>query len=171
MGFDFTFRTAASLKDYRAVIDFLSKQDLGYPGYQDWVQRAEAELLTGYKNVILGINGNRVVSDVMFQPHKQLGGRVIEVKNIRVDEQLRGRYFAGFMMRQLQTEVSEESDCILVDARSSPTDVISMLKSLGYVEVTRTPLYDTNEQDVVMTRVFDKRNKSGPISKMQRLFV
>ena len=43
-GFNFQFRHPDSVSDIHKVIDFLAKQPLGYPKYNEWVQRTEAEL-------------------------------------------------------------------------------------------------------------------------------
>lgn len=52
MSFNFTFRGLSEHKDLKELVDFLIKQNLGYPRYDDWVQRTEHEIERGYKTSI-----------------------------------------------------------------------------------------------------------------------
>ncbi len=49
MPFHFHFRDIQERADLKELIDFLAFQDLGYPRYEEWVQRAEHELDIGYQ--------------------------------------------------------------------------------------------------------------------------
>ena len=117
MGFNFTFGEIGSGKDIGELIDFLSKQSLGYPNYSDWVQRTEAELLLGYKQAVLAYSEGRLVGDIVHQPHKIIP-HVREVKNIRVHPDLRERGFARFMLRQVEIGARDE-EAVVVDTRRS----------------------------------------------------
>lgn len=154
MGFSFIFRQIDSTRDIRKTIDFLAAQPLGYPNYRNWVKRAEAELHMRYKDAVLGFSGDRLVGEVLHQPHKQLQ-RTLEVKNLRVHPKLGRRDFGHFMLKQVEAEArkSENYDVILVDARTSQEGVIALLKFSGYQEVARVQLYDSNEEDVVLARL------------------
>ena len=168
MSFNFTFRTLDSTPDLKRLIDFLIKQDLGYPGYEDWVQRAEYEIDVGYKVPILAFSGNKLVGDVIYQPHKQLP-RVREIKNIRVHPALRGRAFAHFMLKQAEVENQDQYDALLVDARADQKDIIALLLHEGYVPLGQRALYDSNAVDVIMVKTLDKKNESGILYSAKEL--
>ena len=159
MTFHFNFRSVEKRKDVLDLCDFLIKQDLGYPQYDDWVQRAEHEVDSGYKTVVLAFSGNRLVGDVIYQPHKELA-RVREIKNIRVHPRVRGRNFGRFMVRQAEVE-PPTYDAIIVDARIDQQDIVGLLRVEGYVPLVTVPLYDENMPDVVMIKSFDQRTAAG----------
>lgn len=41
MAFDFAFKFVQTTREIRKTIDYLTKQDLGYPFYDNWVQKVE----------------------------------------------------------------------------------------------------------------------------------
>jgi len=151
MSFNFTFRTPDSTKDVKQLVDFLMKQDLGYPGYEDWVQRAEYEMEVGYMIPILAFSEGRLVGDIVYQAHKQLP-RIREIKNIQVHPELCGRAFAHFMLRQAEIENSEQYDALIIDARADQKNVIALLMRNGYVPIGQRALYDNNVEDVIMVK-------------------
>ena len=158
--FNFQFRTLDSVSDIGRVIDFLAKQPLGYPNYQDWVQRTEAELQSGYKQAILALSDNQLVGDLVYQPHKQLP-RVREIKNLRVHSELRRRDFAHFMLRQAEEHGKDEFDAVMIDSRTDNPSMINFLTFCGYVQIAETNLYDSLCSDVVLMKFFNERTKSG----------
>ena len=79
MPFNFNFRTPDTTQDLRQLVNFLMKQDLGYPRYEEWVQRSEHEVEKGDKTPILAFSDGQLVGDVIYQPHKQLP-RLREIK-------------------------------------------------------------------------------------------
>lgn len=151
MNFNFSFRTAEETRDLKKIIDFLAKQDLGYPGYDEWVQRAEAELRMGWKTGILALSEGRVVGDLIYQAHKTMP-RVRELKNLRVHPEVRDRYFARFMLRQAELGLGTEFDLILCDARETQVEPIRFLASCGYRQIAKLNLYDEHSLDVVMAK-------------------
>ena len=170
MGFNFNFRDISSHKDLQMLVDFLIKQDLGYPQYESWVQRTEHELDTGYKNAILAFSDGHLVGDLIYQPHKELPN-IGKIKNLRIHPGVRRRYFAQFMLRQVEIEQANRFSTLLVDVRSNQSDVITAFRVAGYTEVLRTPLYDPNIEDVVMTKCFDKTTEMGILHKTRRLIL
>ena len=104
MGFYFEFKQADSERDIVRAVNFISKLHFGYPNYDDWVQKAEAELFQGYKKAILALSDKKIVGDLIYQPHKNIQG-VLEIKNLRVHEKLRKRDFGHFMLKQPESEV------------------------------------------------------------------
>ena len=154
MTFNFAFRTVETRKDLLRLIDFLRIQDLNYPNYQDWVSRTEAELDNGWKTGVIALDCNRVLGDVLWQPHKQLP-RVREIKNMRVHPSVRERYFARFLMKQAEVEDKENFDSLMLDLREDHPErrpLMNMLVSMGYTKLCAVNLYDTNVRDVIMVK-------------------
>ena len=83
MEFNFSFRSVSNSSELKALVDFLIKNNPGYKGYEDWVQRSEYEMDAGYKRTILAYSNDVMVADLIWQPHKQLP-RTKEIKNLRV---------------------------------------------------------------------------------------
>jgi len=167
-GFNFRFRLIESMLDVSLAIDFLSKQDLRYPHYDDWVQRTEHEIKAGYKQAILAFSGHHLVGDLVYQPHKELS-RVREAKNMRIHPQLRRRDFAHFMLRQVEEQDKEEFDAIMMDVRTDNQGPINFLTFCGYTPIAQVNLYDRNCQDVIMVKCFNDTTKSGIVYNAQQL--
>lgn len=170
MGFAFTFRQLDSRRDLSELVNFLIKQPLGYPNYEDWVQRSEHELDSGYKKAVLAFSEGRLVGDLIYQPHKKIP-RTREIKNIRVDPEVRRRYFANFMLRQAEVENKEEFDSLVIDARSDHPVMLGLLRMAGYIPLASASLYDPKVKDVVMIKVFDKTSESGLVYQTKNLIL
>jgi len=162
MGFNFNFRTVDGNKDLELLVDFMIKQHLKYPHYDDWVQRAEHEIRQGRKTAILAYSDGILAGDLIYQPHKQLP-RVRELKNLRIHPALRRRYFAHFMLKQAEAENRQDYDAIICDARSDQKEMINLMSLMGYSPVISVPLYEGNVNDVVMIKTLNRTAKSGII--------
>jgi hypothetical protein len=148
MGFDFKFRFLEDEKELRQLKKFLVEQSFNYPNYEDWVERTIPEIDCGYKKTILAFSDDILIGDLIFQPHKTLP-RILELKNMRIHQDLKRRYFGFFMLRQAEAE-SKNYDAIICDTRSDRLDVLNLMKLSGYIEISRIPLYDSNVEDVVL---------------------
>ena len=153
MSFNYSFRFCDDEKDILKVVGFLEKQPFDYPRYMDWVCRAKEELLAGYKKAILAFSDGVLVGDFIYQQHKDFPS-VIEFKNARVHEKLRRRFFLSFMIRQAEVEAG--GNAIICDTHSDNYPVIGLLKSLGYQELLRAPIYDENSEEIIFGKTFGK---------------
>lgn len=72
MVFDFRFKVVDCTKELKLLVDFLIKQDLGYPDYENWVQRSEDEIEKGLKISIISLYEDKIVADLIYQEHKEL---------------------------------------------------------------------------------------------------
>lgn len=151
---NFNFKTIQNTRDIKGLIDFLMKQSLNYPGYEDWVQRTESEIDIGYKKAILAFSYGHLVGDLIYQPHKELP-RVREIKNERIHEDFRNRYLANFMLRQVECESPEEFDVLICDVREDREAEISMLRRFGYTQLATRSLYDPNIQDIIFIKILN----------------
>jgi len=169
MSFNFEFRSIGDNKDLSKLINFLSKQDLGYPNYQDWVMRAESELNMGYKKGTVAYSSGKVVGNLIYQKDKELG-RIREIKNLRIHPEVRERYFASFLMRQAEFENKEEFDAIIIDCRKNH-NILNFLLRIGYVPIGNKYLYDNHSEDTIMIKTFDKKMESGIFYKTKELIL
>ncbi len=152
--FNFQFRTVETRRDLARLTDFLRVQDLNYPNYQDWVERAIAEIYFGYKTGVIAVSNGFVLGDILWQQHKELP-RIREIKNMRVHRSVRERYFARFLMKQAEAEDKRSYDIMMCDLREDHPEkipLIRMLTSMGYRKIHAVNLYDPNVRDIVMIK-------------------
>ena len=154
---NFQFTDMQSKKELFQVIDFLHKQYLNYPNYDNWVQKTEVELIGGYKNAILAFSERKLVGDIVYQQHKKNPG-FLELKNMRIHPKIRERSFAKFMLRQIEVE-NQNYNAIIVDAPSGLPGIISFMQNQGYTPILSRPLYDNGAPDVVMIKPIKKSKK------------
>lgn len=153
MGLDFTFRIAETEKDIFKLIDFMRKQDLNYPNYQDWVSKSELEVKMGWKTGIIAISNGYVIGNVIWQPHKEIK-EVREIKNLRIHPEFRERYFARFLMKQAEVE-NKDYSILMLDLREDHPDknpLVYMLTSTDYKKNQVTNLYEPDIKDIVMIK-------------------
>lgn len=168
MSFSFNFRSVGDRSDITTIVDFLAVQNLGYPGYDAWVQRTEAELLINQKQGILASSEGKIAGNLIFQPHKT-NTAFLELKNLRVHPELRRRGFAGFMLRQMEIEAQQHTyKGIICDVRPEQTSVIKLLASCGYRPVMTVPLYENHHLDVIMVKPLMSQ---GVIDSVRKLIV
>ncbi|MEK6760528.1 MAG: hypothetical protein AABX93_01245 [Nanoarchaeota archaeon] len=165
MPIDFSFRSI-ELKNLDETTQFVASQNLGYPNYEAWIEKMRSELSFGIKHGILAYNNGIIVGDIVFQKHKQLVD-FLELKNIRIHPNLRGRNFASFMLRQAELEMPQSP--VIVDARVNQADMINFLISQGYSSVTQMPLYDSHNQDIVMVKLRNE-TKDGILTRVKSLY-
>lgn len=168
MGFDFSFRSLADRRELRQLVDFITGQDLGYPGYDSWVQRAESELDEGYKKAILAFSGRNLVGDAVYQEHKNVKG-IVELKNLRVHPELRKRYFARFMVEQVVAE-NQNAEAILCDTRTDKT-TLDFLSACKFVPLLCIPLYNKDVPDITMIRFLGREENSLLAGMVKRAVV
>lgn len=158
MSFRFTFGNVGSRTELRQTIDFLAKQGLGYRNYDSWVQKTESEIDLGIKTAIIALSEGKIVGDLIYHHHKILPG-VIELKNLRIHPEIRGRYFAPFMLRQVECE-NPNCDLIMGDARSDQREIARLMLGSGYYVLKgEVRLYDKNNQDVVFMKQVGKNRE------------
>ena len=74
MVLDFSFRDVDGTRTISQAVNFLSEQSLGYPRYGNWVEKTEAELMSGFKGGIVAYNDGRIAGDIVCQLYKRLYG-------------------------------------------------------------------------------------------------
>ena len=166
MSFNFNFRFAEDERDILKVVEFIGRQPLSYKSYFDWVEKTKAELLAGYKKVILASSDGVLAGNLIFQPHKDFPGTFLELKNLRVHEKLRERYFGVFMLKQAEVEARGKYDGMICDVHSDNYPMISLLRFMRYEELLRAPIYDKNSEEIIFGKTFRKEERIfAPIEK------
>ena len=165
---DFHFRSLYDTKDLKKLVDFLIKQNLNYPNYEDWVLRTKEEIISEYKTALIGYSDNKIIANIIYQPHKQLN-RIREIKNMRIHPNVRRRYVGAFLLRQAEIENRDNYDAIICDMRSNHKGVFNILTFMGYRPICNKSLYDPNNTDMVMMKVFDKESGEISINKAKNL--
>jgi len=168
MGFHIHFKELESKRELDNLIMFLLEQDLGYPNYEDWVQRAEHELSSGIKGVVQAFVEAHLVGDLVYQPHKE-APRILELKNLRIHPQLRTRKFAEFMVRQVEAESKGRYDAVILDARANQPGIINFMEACGYTAFATLPLYQDSVPDVAMLKVLNKEKSDSMIVSAKKI--
>ena len=153
MSFHYSFATLGDARELRMLINFMATQDLGYPGYHErWLPKTEAQLERGEKQAIIAFSERTLVGNLVHQSCRDTGlGSLIEIKNLRIHPELRERYFANFMMKQLYVEARNKGDDgVIVDVRANQQNTRRFFESQGFVSLMSVPLYETAMQEVVM---------------------
>lgn len=157
MGFRFTFTELEDIKQLKMLVDFMASQDLDYPYYDEWLQKAENQLEKKEKQAILAFSGGKLAGDLVYQVCKDKGlGNLREIKNLRIHPQVRERYFANFMLKQLYTESKDRYDGLIVDVRASQKETYNFFINCGFIPVMNASLYEKNMDEIVMFKSLKK---------------
>jgi len=113
-----------------------------YPDFDDWVQRAWRELKSGRKRAMLCCEHGTVAGVLLYQRHKQRSD-ALELKNLTVRPDVRGRYIASFLLRNTEIEGAREfqSSAIVADAKYQNIPIRRFLMRNGYKIAEKTDLY------------------------------
>lgn len=129
------------------VVDFLRGPRLwiprtDYPDFDDWLQKSWIQLRSEIKRAILAIQGGEVVGVVIYQPHLQNLG-CLEIKNISVRPDARGRHIASFLLRNAEIEGAADFGCrrVVVDTKARNREMRCYLKANGYGVLKTSDLY------------------------------
>ncbi len=141
---DLRFTTGESVQRADEITDYLRGPRLwvsgtDYPDYEDWLARAHVQLKSESKRAVVA---GRVAGAVLYRAHRSLPG-VLEVKNISVRPELRGRHLAAFMLRNAEVEGRADfgARSVVVDAKAGNRGVRSLLLRAGYRPFSITDLY------------------------------
>lgn len=146
-----------------AVLGFLEGPRLwipraDYPDFVDWLHKAHGELRSGAKRAVVALERQEVLGSVIYQPHRALRG-VLELKNISVRPDARGRLLASFLLRQAELAGQAMGlTTVLVDAKARNEGIRRFLLSQRFRTAGTTDLYGLGAgDDVVYTKVLRSR--------------
>jgi RimJ/RimL family protein N-acetyltransferase len=164
---DFRFTTEESVRRADEIADYLRGPRLwiprtDYPDFEDWLSRAHSQLKREEKRAVVALDSGRVAGVVLYQEHRGLPG-VLELKNITVRPDVRGRHFAAFMLRNAEVEGLRDFGCsaAVVDAKAGNAGVRRLLLSAGYRPWTTSDLYGLGAgRDVVYSKSLSQSPKT-----------
>lgn len=155
---DFRFTTEYPLSRLDEIIAYLLGPRLwtpptDYPDFADWAEKAYQELRKETKRAIIALYQNQLVGVVVYQRHKRLH-EALELKNLTVRPDQRGRCVASFLIRNAEVEGSKEFGVtrILCDAKASNFGVRLFLLRHRYRIVTEADLYCLGAGDDIVYR-------------------
>lgn len=142
------------------VVEYLTGPRLwiphaSYPDFDAWIQRVHQQLKDETKRAMVALDQGSVIGAIVYQRHKTLQDAV-EVKNITVRPDVRGRHLASFLLRNAEVEALREFGRrrILVDAKADNVQIRTFLLTQRYVSLVNVDLYGLGSgSDVVFEKV------------------
>lgn len=147
LALDFRFTTEETCRRADEVVDYLKGPrlwvpQLDYPDFSEWMDRTHAQLKTEEKRAILAISQGNVVGAIVYQRHKKVP-QTLEIKNITVRPDQRGRHVASFLLRNAEIEGARDFRTVstMVDAKASNLPIRYFLTRNGYKASVIEDLY------------------------------
>lgn len=129
-----------------------------YPDFSDWAQKTYQELKKESKRALVAIDGHEVVGVSVYQRHKKRA-EALEIKNLTIRPDKRGRHIASFLLRNTEIEGTKEfnSKLVLCDAKVKNWQIKYFLLTHHYQIVTKTDLYNRGAgEDLVYRKNLNK---------------
>lgn len=149
---DFRFTNEHSSGDLGNIADVLMRPRLwipteaDYPGHGEWVQKTEAQLANEEKRAMVAYKGRTPIGTIVYQRH-QIRPNTVEIKNVSVSDDARGRFVGSFLLRNVEIEsvLYDFPDCdtIVGDTKLTNTEVIRFVRKHGYMLEGVADLYGT----------------------------
>lgn len=163
---EFQFTNEHTASQVGAIIDVLRSPRLwiparhDYPDYEDWLLKVETEIAAGDKRAMLARMNGQAVGAVVYQRDE---GATLKIKNISLAPDARGRHIGSFLVRNTEVEAHRydfpDCDQVMVDTKTSNTDMINFLLVNGYHVQEIKDLYGLGTgPDVVLTKSFLANN-------------
>lgn len=147
-----TFRPADTEAEIRAVVGFMSRAPMHYPRYEDWLARAEAQMLAGAKHVLLCRCESRLAAALTWQTHPK-EPFTAELKNLRVAPECRGLDIGRFLIRSFERDARASKHALLRCDMGEGNPAFPFLLRQGWRQVELIDLYGTGTHDVLMAKV------------------
>lgn len=161
---EFIFTTEQTWKRADEIIDYLRGPRLwiprvDYPDFDEWAEKVHAQLRSESKRAVVAVSGGCVVGAAVYQPHRSEAG-VLEIKNLTVRPDARGRHVASFLLRNAEVEGLRDfgSRSVVVDAKARNFAIGAFLLRNGYAALGARDLYGLGAgADVVYRKVIPAR--------------
>lgn len=151
MNFKFTNQYSVSRLD--EIVSYLLGPRLwipqdDYPDFLDWAHRTHKELKKENKRALIALSNNDIVGVTIYQKHKKHKD-CLEIKNLTVRPDQRGRYIASFLLRNTEIEGSREFGLrsVLCDAKAKNLSVRHFLFKHKYRILDKDDLYGLGAGD------------------------
>lgn len=113
-----------------------------YPDFDDWSEKVHAQLKAEHKRALLALSHGAVVGAVIYQRHVT-EPMTLEIKNVTVRPDMRGRYIARFLLRNAEIEGRADFGVrrVVLDAKASNVALRRYVEGQGYVSAEVRDLY------------------------------
>jgi ribosomal protein S18 acetylase RimI-like enzyme len=133
-----------------------------YPDFDRWADKVHAQLKSEEKRAIVALARHEVVGAVVYQRHKTRP-EALEIKNITVRPDMRGRFVAGFLLRNAEVEGAADYGVgdVIVDAKARNVALRAYLFRQGYRQRGVADLYGLGAgEDVVYGKPIGRQVRS-----------
>jgi len=153
---DFKFTNNHSISRLDEIVSYLLGSRLwipstDYPDFSDWAEKVHGELKKEAKRALIALSEDNVVGVTIYQRHKRYKD-ALEIKNLTVRPDMRGRHIASFLMRNTEIEGQREfgSKYALCDVKAENLAVRLFLMKHRYKIVRKEDLYGLGSGDDVV---------------------
>jgi ribosomal protein S18 acetylase RimI-like enzyme len=129
-----------------------------YPGYEEWADKALAQIASERKRSMVAFLGREGVGALLYQRCPE-DPSVLEIRNLSVSPEVRRRHFADFLLKQVEAEASVEFPGVtqvVTDTKITNPPVISFFLSRGYsiasINALPSDFGHNGIEDVVLTK-------------------
>lgn len=155
------FTQADSEKELHAAVEFMSRAPMHYPRYENWLSRAEAQMFSGTKHVLLCRCDSRVAATLTWQSHPE-ESFTAELKNMRVQPAFRGLDLGRFLLKAFERDARQSSHALVRCDMGADNVAYPFFIHLGWRKVDVLDLYGTGMRDIVMVKVLaDERGDAN----------
>lgn len=145
---DFRFTTEYPASRLDEIVSYLMGPRLwipqnDYPDFLDWAERTHKELKRENKRAMLALAGKEIAGITVYQRHKK-DADALEIKNITVRPDVRGRFIASFLLRNTEIEGAQDfgSNSVVCDAKEKNLSIRSFLIKNRYLPSASQDLYE-----------------------------
>ena len=166
---EFLFTSERSWQKADEIVDYLRGPRLwvprvDYPDLDAWIEKVHAQLKSEAKRALVAFQGGQVVGAVVYQRHVD-APEVLEVKNITVRPDMRGRHIASFLLRNAEIEGAHDFGAreVVADAKVQNLAIRAYLFRNGYRSDDVKDLYGLGAgADVVYRKALPRGTHGGP---------
>lgn len=157
---DFNLTDTMNARNAARVIDHLRQPrlwiptDEDYSHHSEWLEKTEAELISDTRHALVATFGRVVVGAIVFRPEPD-DQETIGIRNISINPDYEGRYVGAFTLRNTEYAIREsypKAARVIVDTKTTNTDMIAFLQSQHYSPKEIVDLYQSGKPDVVLAK-------------------
>ena len=159
---EFRFNNDHNSAEVADIVDVLRQPRLwiptekDYPNHGAWLDKTEDLIISGKKRAMAAYMGKDAVGTVIYQRDPK-EPTLLEIRNISVSDDARGRYVGSFLLRNAEIEAAQNDfpgiEQYVVDTKTSNVEMIAFLESQGYSVQDITDLYGIGAGlDAVMSK-------------------
>ena|ERR1035437_8928080 len=144
---NFRFTNDFSLSKLDEIVDYLRGPRIWfpkicYPDYFDWLQKIHSEIKSEQKRALIALDHFELIGVIIYQKHKT-DKDSLELKNLTVRPDKRGRHIASFLLKNAEVEGLSEfkSKHIVCDTKQDNMDVRLFLFKNNYKSKRIEDLY------------------------------